>query len=165
MCPTKSPVFKSRQLPTAHRAVATTQSFEWMTVWSSFMILSSTESSEEPKSMTEPRTGNTFQKLFKKKLLGPVISLAVEKQASFVAYHGINPAMPATDLCHPQEDRPLSIEEYKRIQQFPDDWKMAGTLTDQYRQIGNAIPVGLGEAIGRLVISLLEKNNKPKNGN
>ena len=71
------------------------------------------------------------------------------------------PAMPATDLCHPQEDRPLSIEEYKRIQQFPDDWKVAGSLTDQYRQIGNAVPVGLGEAIGRLVISLLENNNTP----
>ncbi len=68
-----------------------------------------------------------------------------------------HPAMPATDLCHPVEDRPLSIEEYKRIQQFPDDWKMAGTLIDQYRQIGNAVPVGLGEAIGRHIVSLLKK--------
>ena len=31
-----------------------------------------------------------------------------------------NPAMPATDLCHPEEDRPLSVEEYKRLQQLPD---------------------------------------------
>jgi DNA (cytosine-5)-methyltransferase 1 len=35
--------------------------------------------------------------------------------------------MPATDLAHPEEDRPLSIEEYKRIQEFPDDWIIAGT--------------------------------------
>jgi DNA (cytosine-5)-methyltransferase 1 len=69
-----------------------------------------------------------------------------------------HPAMPATDLCHPEENRPLSIEEYKRIQQFPDDWKMSGTLIDQYRQIGNAVPVGLGEAIGRHIISLLQKS-------
>ena len=69
-----------------------------------------------------------------------------------------HPAMPATDLCHPEENRPLSIEEYKRIQQFPDDWKMSGTLIDQYRQIGNAVPIGLGEAIGRHIISLLQKS-------
>jgi DNA (cytosine-5)-methyltransferase 1 len=68
-----------------------------------------------------------------------------------------HPAMPATDLCHPEANRPLSIEEYKRIQQFPDDWKLAGTLIDQYRQIGNAVPVGLGAAIGRLITSLGKK--------
>jgi DNA (cytosine-5)-methyltransferase 1 len=62
-----------------------------------------------------------------------------------------HPAMPATDLCHPTEDRPLSIEEYKRIQEFPDDWILEGTLIDQYRQIGNAVPVSLGRAIARLI--------------
>ena len=62
-----------------------------------------------------------------------------------------HPAMPATDLCHPKEDRPLSIEEYKRIQEFPDEWILEGTLIDQYRQIGNAVPVSLGRAIARLI--------------
>lgn len=64
-----------------------------------------------------------------------------------------SPTMPATDICHPELDRPLSIEEYKRIQQFPDDWKLFGSLTDQYRQIGNAVPVGLGKAIGLAVVA------------
>lgn len=63
------------------------------------------------------------------------------------------PNMPATDICHPSEDRPISIEEYKRIQQFPDDWQVCGSLKDQYKQIGNAVPVGLGEAVGRALIS------------
>jgi DNA (cytosine-5)-methyltransferase 1 len=80
--------------------------------------------------------------------------LAWDKPSPTLVTH---PAIPATDLCHPEKDRPLSIEEYKRIQQFPDDWKIAGTLVDQYRQVGNAVPVGLGEAIGRLVVSLLQK--------
>ena len=31
-----------------------------------------------------------------------------------------HPAMPATDLAHPTEDRPISVQEYKRIQEFPD---------------------------------------------
>jgi DNA (cytosine-5)-methyltransferase 1 len=60
-----------------------------------------------------------------------------------------NPTMPATLLAHPEEDRPLSIEEYKRLQGFPDDWDVAGGLTHQYRQIGNAVPVELGAAIAR----------------
>lgn len=60
-----------------------------------------------------------------------------------------NPAMPATDLCHPSEIRPISVEEYKVIQEFPLDWKLAGNTTDKYKQIGNAVPVGLGRAIGR----------------
>lgn len=61
------------------------------------------------------------------------------------------PTMPATDLCHPTEDRPLSIEEYKRVQGFPDDWRICGDLMDIYKQIGNAVPVALGEAIGRAI--------------
>lgn len=64
-----------------------------------------------------------------------------------------HPAMPATDICHPEADRPLSVSEYKRIQQFPDDWKLAGSLIDQYRQLGNAVPVGLGEAVGRAILA------------
>ena len=62
-----------------------------------------------------------------------------------------HPAMPATDLAHPKQHRPLSIEEYKRIQQFPDEWQLQGTLIQQYKQLGNAVPVGLGTAIGTAI--------------
>lgn len=64
-----------------------------------------------------------------------------------------SPIMPATDLIHPTELRALSIEEYSRIQGFPDDYKFYGSLMEQYRQIGNAVPVKLGEAIGRTIIN------------
>lgn len=67
-----------------------------------------------------------------------------------------HPAMPATDLAHPEEDRPLSIEEYKRIQEFPDSWQLAGPLVQQYKQVGNAVPASLGYAVGKLVKDLLE---------
>lgn len=66
-----------------------------------------------------------------------------------------HPAMPATDLAHPEEDRPLSIEEYKRIQEFPDSWELAGPLIQQYKQVGNAVPLSLGYAVGSLVMKLL----------
>lgn len=65
------------------------------------------------------------------------------------------PNMPATDICHPEEDRPISIEEYKRIQMFPDDWQLGGSLIEQYRQVGNAVPVGLGEAVGNAIVAHL----------
>jgi DNA (cytosine-5)-methyltransferase 1 len=68
-----------------------------------------------------------------------------------------HPAMPATDLAHPEEDRPLSIQEYKRVQEFPDNWELAGPLIQQYKQVGNAVPSSLGFAVGRLINSLLKK--------
>ena len=64
-----------------------------------------------------------------------------------------HPAMPATELAHPELPRPLSVQEYKRIQQFPDDWEIQGSILDKYKQIGNAVPVGLGCAIGSMLIS------------
>jgi DNA (cytosine-5)-methyltransferase 1 len=72
-----------------------------------------------------------------------------------------HPAMPATDLSHPVENRPLSIQEYMRLQQFPDDWQLSGKLLDRYRQVGNAVPVGLGHAVGKLLVEVLgeQKNN------
>lgn len=75
--------------------------------------------------------------------------LAWDKPSPTLVTH---PAMPATDLAHPVEDRPLSIEEYKRIQEFPDKWEIAGNLTEQYKQVGNAVPGSLGKAVGKLVL-------------
>ena len=67
-----------------------------------------------------------------------------------------HPAMPATDLAHPEEHRPLSVQEYKRIQEFPDDWQLAGPLVQQYKQVGNAVPVGLGFSVGKLIMDLIQ---------
>ena len=63
-----------------------------------------------------------------------------------------NPTMPATDLAHPVEDRPLSVEEYVCIQEFPQDWIVCGSILDQYKQIGNAVPIKLGEAIAKTIL-------------
>lgn len=73
------------------------------------------------------------------------------------------PTMPATDLVHPEEDRPLSVEEYARIQMFPDTWEFAGSLSDIYKQIGNAVPVGMGYAAAKHLLwfdSLDEKQKR-----
>lgn len=66
-----------------------------------------------------------------------------------------SPTMPATLLCHPTQLRPLSIEEYARIQQFPDSWTFNGRLETIYKQIGNAVPVGLGQAVGQQIMRFI----------
>ncbi len=72
-----------------------------------------------------------------------------------------SPTMPATLLCHPTRLRPLAIEEYSRIQQFPEHWKFSGNITSIYRQIGNAVPVGLGYAVGRQIIRHINGETMP----
>lgn len=76
--------------------------------------------------------------------------LAWDKPSPTLVTH---PAMPATDLAHPEELRPLSVEEYKRVQQFPEDWLIEGKLLDKYKQLGNAVPIGLGYAVGRHILA------------
>lgn len=61
------------------------------------------------------------------------------------------PDSKATMQCHPSEDRPLTLREYVRLQQFPDEWAFEGSLAHQYLQAGNAVPVGLARAIGDAV--------------
>ena len=51
-------------------------------------------------------------------------------------------------LCHPEADRPLSVRECAALQGFPRDWVFAGSMAAGYTQVGNAVPVALGRAIG-----------------
>ena len=64
-----------------------------------------------------------------------------------------SPVQKASMLCHPTEDRPLSVSEYARVQQFPDDWVFSGNMANKYRQIGNAVPIGLAKALGEALIA------------
>lgn len=67
------------------------------------------------------------------------------------------PDSKATSLCHPTELRPLSIREYARIQQFPDSWSFSGSVRQKYEQVGNAVPLGLGKAIGDALVAASEQ--------
>ncbi|MEQ8994905.1 MAG: DNA cytosine methyltransferase [Coleofasciculus sp. B1-GNL1-01] len=72
-----------------------------------------------------------------------------------------SPQQKATDMCHPVELRPLTVRECARIQTFPDDWIFCGSITSKYKQIGNAVPVGLAKAIGTYLYSLIQ-GDKPR---
>lgn len=66
-----------------------------------------------------------------------------------------SPAQKQTERCHPDETRPFTIREYARIQTFPDEWEFKGSISEQYKQIGNAVPVNLGKAIGDSIMDFL----------
>jgi len=59
-----------------------------------------------------------------------------------------SPSQKQTERCHPDELRPFSIRENARIQSFPDNWIFKGSLSTQYKQIGNAVPVNLAKEVG-----------------
>ncbi|MFH9082880.1 DNA cytosine methyltransferase [Streptomyces sp. NPDC017673] len=65
------------------------------------------------------------------------------------------------DKCDPERDlfRPagpmLTVEQAAIIQGFPADWKFQGRKTAQYRQVGNAFPPPVAEAVGRAIAAVL----------
>ena len=66
-----------------------------------------------------------------------------------------SPAQKQTERCHPEETRPFTVREYARIQTFPDEWKFEGSVAQQYKQIGNAVPVNLGKEVGYSIVKFL----------
>jgi DNA (cytosine-5)-methyltransferase 1 len=67
-----------------------------------------------------------------------------------------SPCQKQTERCHPIETRPLNVREYARIQTFPDSYVFEGSMANQYKQIGNAVPVNLAYAIAKHVKEFLQ---------
>lgn len=68
-----------------------------------------------------------------------------------------SPCQKQTERCHPTETRPLTVREYARIQTFPDSYTFKGSMANQYKQIGNAVPVKLAYHVALAVKEFLEK--------
>jgi DNA (cytosine-5)-methyltransferase 1 len=62
-----------------------------------------------------------------------------------------------TCMCHPEGLRPLTVGECSLVQGFPEDWKFAGSPSEKYVQVGNAVPIVLGEVSGKAVANLLRR--------
>lgn len=75
-----------------------------------------------------------------------------------------NPIQKMTCLCHPVEDRPLSIPEYRRVQGFPDDYQLSGSIASQYAQLGNAVPVGVARVVAAAIRGMFP-DDPEDNGN
>jgi len=63
---------------------------------------------------------------------------------------------------HPDQDRALSVREAALIQTFPLDFHFIGSLNSMARQIGNAVPVLLAEAIGAAVLKHAAKRYRAR---
>lgn len=61
---------------------------------------------------------------------------------------------------HPEQHRTLSVREAARVQTFPDWFRFAGEPTHRYRQIGNAVPPLLAEALGRSIVRSLTSRER-----
>ena len=65
---------------------------------------------------------------------------------------------------HPIEDRYLTVREAAVIQSFPNDFVFLGTTTQQWRQIGNAVPPLLARAIGMSLLAMHTQRKKAEAG-
>jgi DNA (cytosine-5)-methyltransferase 1 len=61
---------------------------------------------------------------------------------------------PSTGPFH-WDNRPLTIAERLRLQGFPDDWQLCGHVRQQIKQVGNATPPPMAEAIAREIVAQL----------
>lgn len=61
-----------------------------------------------------------------------------------------------TSMCHPDELRPLTVGECAMVQEFPETWEFAGTPAERYQQVGNAVPIILGQLAGLTALPLMD---------
>ena len=67
---------------------------------------------------------------------------------------------PGGYVTHPTEHRALTVREGARIQTFPDSFVFYGTRSQQYRQVGNAVPVKLAYEVSKGIKQMLDSHSK-----
>jgi DNA (cytosine-5)-methyltransferase 1 len=108
-----------------------------------------------PENLQQAYLGNSYNSGGGKR--GILYRLSMEKPSLTLL---CTPSQKQTERCHPLEERPLTIREYARIQTFDDDYEFMGSLSAQYKQIGNAVPVELAYQLGKSIMNILNDSMK-----
>ena len=103
-----------------------------------------------PEALQKEYLGNSYYSGGGKR--GILYRLSMEKPSLTLL---CTPSQKQTERCHPLEERPLTMREYARIQTFEDSYEFIGSLSSQYKQIGNAVPVELARHMGASLLKLL----------
>ena len=64
---------------------------------------------------------------------------------------------PGPDAAERYRHRYMTVRETARVMTFPDEWELAGPRGEQMRQLGNAVPVLLGEVFAKAVTTALDE--------
>lgn len=84
--------------------------------------------------------------------------LSWDKPSITITQYARNPA--SGRYSHPEQDRGLTIREAARLQSFPDGYEWNGSLGDNFKQIGEAVPPLLSLAIASQIAITLKCNSK-----
>jgi len=103
-----------------------------------------------PEALQKEYLGNSYYSGGGKR--GILYRLSMEKPSLTLL---CTPSQKQTERCHPLEERPLTMREYARIQTFDDSYEFIGSLTSQYKQVGNAVPVELARYMGTALMNVL----------
>ena len=77
---------------------------------------------------------------------------------NFVYINRLSPTVLAThSLYHSYFPRLISIPEVKRIQTFPDDFRLTGTISQQWERVGRSVPPRMMEQVGLTIKKLLNE--------